>query len=43
MNKEQILKLISEMIESYKDVCDETYREGAINALVELKNEIINR
>ena len=43
MNKEQILKLISEMIEDYRDICDETYRRGAIDALVELKNEIINR
>ena len=43
MTKEQILKLISEMIESYKDVCDETYRQGAIDALAELKCEIINR
>jgi hypothetical protein len=43
MNKEQILKLISEMIEDYRDICDETYRQGAIDALVELKNEIINR
>jgi hypothetical protein len=43
MNKEQILKLISEMIEDYRDICDETYRQGAIDALAELKNEIINR
>ena len=44
MNKEQILTLISEMIESYKDVCcDGTYRQGAIDALAELKCEIYNR
>ena len=43
MDKQQILKLINEMIEDYRDICDETYREGAVNALVELKNEIINR
>ena len=43
MDKNEILQLINEMIQDYKDVCDETYRAGAINALVELKNEIINR
>jgi hypothetical protein len=43
MNKEQILKLISEMLESYNDICDETYRQGAIDALTELQQEIFNR
>jgi hypothetical protein len=43
MDKQQILALINEMIEDYRDICDETYRQGAIGALAELKNEIINR
>jgi hypothetical protein len=42
MDKQQILALINEMIKDHEGI-DNAFHVGAINALNDLYNEIINR